>query len=232
MENLVAFKGTVDGLTIILDKTATFDRILEEFKYKLKKNKRFFKGAEVALRFKGREVTEEEQSMLLDCLSTQKILGISFIHSFKEDELIAAVKQGESSEKVMEERTYIEDLKTKTEYHYGIVRSGQQVSSNGTLIVLGDVNPGGMLMAGENVIVLGSLKGNVRAGLNLSGENNFVIALDMQPRQIGIKNVLTQSPDGSKPSLRVSQNPQIAYMVDQQIYVENISINSINNIKR
>lgn len=46
-----------------------------------------------------------------------------------------------------------------------IVRSGQVLETEGDLLLIGDVNPGGMVKAGGNIFILGSLRGIAHAGL-------------------------------------------------------------------
>lgn len=221
MDNLVVFKGTLDGLAVMLNSEAPFEEVLRDFEIKLQKNKAFFKGASVNLSFKGRDVSQEEQDQLMSLLTEQNILGVSFVHSF---------------EKKRPQVTDIDTVgtsivKDKCKFYYGIVRSGQHIhADNGTLIVLGDVNPGGLVSADENIIIWGSLRGNARSGLQMGVDFNFVAALDMQPRQLGIKNILTCSPDNSKSSLKVRNHPQIAYTQDEQIIVDELVPANLNNI--
>ena len=41
-------------------------------------------------------------------------------------------------------------------FHKGSLRSGQKIEFEGSVIVVGDVNPGAEIKAGGNIIVLGS----------------------------------------------------------------------------
>ena len=67
------------------------------------------------------------------------------------------------------------DPKTACMFYKGTLRSGQVFESDGSVVVLGDVNPGGKVVAKGSVIVLGSLKGNIFAGVD-GNENAFVVA--------------------------------------------------------
>lgn len=78
-------------------------------------------------------------------------------------------------------------------YHYhsevlmlaGRVRSGQKVTAKKHLLLLGDVNPGGEVFSGGDIIVLGSLCGTAIAG-QPDNENVIVLALDFRPTQVQI----------------------------------------------
>ena len=58
--------------------------------------------------------------------------------------------------------------KKKDILHKGTVRSGDRISSNGDLFIMGDVNPGAIVSANNNVYVWGKLLGIAFAGENLS----------------------------------------------------------------
>jgi septum site-determining protein MinC len=67
----------------------------------------------------------------------------------------------------------------------GRVRSGQRVTAERHLVIMGDVNPGAEVLAGGDVVVLGSLKGTAIAG-QPDNEESIVFALDFRPTQIQI----------------------------------------------
>lgn len=67
----------------------------------------------------------------------------------------------------------------------GRVRSGQKLEAKKHLVLMGDVNPGGQVIAGGDVIVLGRLCGNAVAG-HPENEMAIVMALDFRPTQIQI----------------------------------------------
>ena len=56
-------------------------------------------------------------------------------------------------------KTFKKDIATsETKFHRGSLRSGQRVEFEGSLVILGDVNAGAEVVAGENVVVVGILK--------------------------------------------------------------------------
>ena len=58
--------------------------------------------------------------------------------------------------------------------HKGTVRSGETISSNGNLCIIGDVNPGAIVSPKKNIYVWGKLLGIAFAGK--SGNKNASIA--------------------------------------------------------
>jgi len=61
---------------------------------------------------------------------------------------------------------YKEIATSETKFHKGSLRSGQKLEFEGSLVVIGDVNPGAEVIAGENIVVLGELRSNCRRPYN------------------------------------------------------------------
>ena len=120
-------------------------------------------------------------------------------------------------------------------FYKGTLRSGQVFESDGSVVVLGDVNPGGKVVAKGSVIVLGSLKGNIFAGVD-GNENAFVVALEMSPMQIKDRRYNCQKLRCQEPKITKGRNkakviePKIAYVYDQNIYIEDLEQNALDDI--
>lgn len=67
----------------------------------------------------------------------------------------------------------------------GRVRSGQCVQAKKHLIIMGDVNPGCDLVAGGDILVIGSLLGTASAG-QPDNRDAIIMAIDFRPTQIKI----------------------------------------------
>lgn len=224
--NLVIFKGTAEGIVVILDESADFNEVLASFREKLDESKQFFKGSRVNMRFKGRSLSRKQQDELMSLLVHQNVVNISFVHEFEQ----------EASEDNQDLKWTKEELKNldgaPTYFHYGIVRSGHHIDYKGNVIVLGDVNPGGLITAGGNIIILGALKGKVHAGLDNKIVHPFVVSTLMAPIQIGIQNIIAQSPNGESIYDKEIKGIQIAYLHKDQIYVDQIDSKSLNHMLR
>ncbi|MBR1460964.1 hypothetical protein IJ596_04960, partial [bacterium] len=74
------------------------------------------------------------------------------------------------------------------------VRSGQSISSDGNIVVIGDVNPGAEIIAKGDITVWGILGGIAHAG---SENNNYarIRALKLNPVQIRIGDIFARRPD-------------------------------------
>jgi len=99
--------------------------------------------------------------------------------------------------------------------HEGTVRSGDRISSNGNLCIIGDVNPGAIVSAKKNIYVWGKLQGVAFAGK--SGNKNACIAsLYLNPLQLRIADVIAIGPK-DKPK---NCYPEIAVIDKQTIIIK------------
>ena len=107
--------------------------------------------------------------------------------------------------------------------HEGTVRSGDRISSNGNLCIIGDVNPGAIVSAKKNIYVWGKLLGIAFAGK--SGNKNASIAsLYLNPLQLRIADVIAIGPK-DKPK---NCYPEIAVIDKQTIIIKPYIIESKN----
>jgi septum site-determining protein MinC len=98
----------------------------------------------------------------------------------------------ESDEEIIALKNEAENLPTL--YLRKTIRSGQSISSDGNIVVIGDVNPGAEVIAKGDITVWGILGGIAHAG---SEGNNYarIRALKLNPVQIRIGEVFARRPD-------------------------------------
>ena len=107
--------------------------------------------------------------------------------------------------------------------HSGTVRSGDRISSNGNLCIIGDVNPGAIVSAKKNIYVWGKLLGIAFAGK--SGDNNSSISsLYLNPLQLRIADVIAIGPK-DKPK---NPYPEFAIIDNQTIVIKPLIIETKN----
>ena len=99
--------------------------------------------------------------------------------------------------------------------HKGTIRSGNRISSNGNLCIIGDVNPGAIVSAKKNIYVWGKLLGKAFAGKD--GNNNASItSLYLNPLQLRIADVIAIGPK-DKPK---NYYPEIALIEKKTIIIK------------
>jgi len=96
------------------------------------------------------------------------------------------------------------------------IRSGQQVFHPGNVVILGDVNPGGEVVAGGNIIVMGVFRGVAHAGA-MGDKRAIVAALRLEPSQLRIAGYITRAPEGDFSTLK---QPEIARVQDGIVIIE------------
>jgi septum site-determining protein MinC len=97
------------------------------------------------------------------------------------------------------------------------VRSGVEVRHPGTVIVLGDVNPGSSIIADGDVLVWGSLRGVAQAGA-AGNTRCLIMALRMDPTQIRIADFMARAPEHPPDQYL----PEVAYVTLEGIRIARV----------
>lgn len=245
MDNSVIIKGNKHGILVVLDDKMEFEQLKDKIKEKFQGASKFFSGADMAISFEGRKMSSDEENQILKIISEVSDIKIvcvidednirdiqyenalSYIHNKKEDDLRDDNNDINASNVI--DDTLLNDAPS---FCKGTIRSGQLFESKNSVVILGDVNPGGKVISGGNVVVLGSLRGNVYAGAD-GNHNAFVVALEMNPMQIKIADLIARSADSASHKKAKSKNvqPKIAYILDSNIYMDDLQQEILNDIK-
>ncbi len=232
MSQAVILKSNQYGLHLILDKNMPFPSLLEAIVAKFRESDKFFKDARVAISFEGRKLTGEQETQIIEAITANTAV-----------EILCVIDNNPAHEAYVKEQIAMQQAAMQmpyadggTNFYRGTLRSGQTIESENGIVVVGDVNPGASVSANGSVVVLGSVKGNVYAGLG-GDEGAFIVALDMDPIQIRIGSVLAKSPDKTfvrrrrKRKLKENKSiPQIAYAKDGTICIEPLSKELLSDI--
>lgn len=244
MNQPVLLKGNSLGLTMVLDPKMKFDKLMTAVEEKFVQAKDFFNGqTQIALKIEGRKLSSDQLQNILQIIAEKTTLTIAYVieddkvmeTSFKEALHKLQEKENKRAQSMVDERR-----KGDGQFYRGTLRSGQSLESDASVVVIGDVNPGASVSAKGNVVVLGCAKGYLSAGSD-GDEHAFVAALDMQPMQIRIGKHIARSADGepekkkkffgrSKNNDNQPMEAQIAFVEDENIYIEPISKALLNEI--
>jgi len=228
----VVFKGTKEGLYLILNAKQDFEVLKEKLREHLKKSEFFFKGApDVILE------TGEEGFSLDEILEIQNILAYPYglkLKKVKHREraerrepetqrrtvrTAAQDKPREVSESRVAERPRYASVSGRlpdTLLYKGTVRSGQRIAYGGSVVIVGDVNPGAEVRASGDIVVMGALRGLAHAGAD-GDTNASVVALKLEPTQLRIGDVIGRPPEGERSA---GSEPEVARLRDGMIVVE------------
>ncbi|MDO4531339.1 MAG: septum site-determining protein MinC [Bacillota bacterium] len=206
--NHVIFKGTKDGITIIFDPEVPFPILCGQLERKIIEAGKFFDHVKTAMAFKGRSFTPAEEEELLEIIRKHATMDITFVKTETSE-----IK--ELSDLLAQEL----EPSSMTKFHRGSLRNGQKIEFEGSVVVVGDVNPGAEIKAGGNIIVLGQLKGMAHAGCK-GMTDAFVTAIFMAPVQLRIADIITRFPEENK---RGPKPPEYAFVQNGQIFVMALS---------
>lgn len=219
MKTPVVIKGTKSGIIVVLDKNLPFEELEQCVAKKFNESAEFLGNTQVAVSFEGRKCTDEEEIRLMNCITENSHLNVVCI--VDNDEKREAYFNQALNEKLMA-------LDSNTgSFYKGNLRSGQLLEFQTSIVILGDVNAGAQVISTGNVVILGSLKGNVYAGAS-GNENAFVVALKMNPTQIRISDTIARAPDQNKNN---DEGTKIAYLENGNIYIEPLTRNTLGDIR-
>lgn len=89
-------------------------------------------------------------------------------------------------------KVFHQEIKSsETTFYRGSLRSGQKVEYEGSIVMIGDVNAGAEVIAGENIIVLGELRGLAHAGAKGNGQA-IIAATKIDSPQIRIADKIKE----------------------------------------
>ena len=179
MKNYVSINLKKDEILIKLNEDAERNDIIEGLKKKLQELKKLYKDEKTPIRvtgkvLKNREI-DERQEIIQEKIDvdvefdTPKTLGL---YSIK---------------KTFDKKITV----SETKFHRGSLRSGQKLESDGSLVILGDVNSGAEVIASDNIVVLGNLRGLAHAGAK--GNKQAIISAGLLDTvQIRIANIVKE----------------------------------------
>ncbi|MEL6247635.1 MAG: septum site-determining protein MinC [Cyanobacteria bacterium J06626_23] len=160
------------------------------------------------------------QIQALDEMLGESDLRIKRIYTKRRQTAVAAATAGYSVEqqtqlallgdedsnggKAMEEPLYLQTT----------LRSGGEVRHSGTIIIIGDVNPGSSVVAEGDIFIWGRLRGVAHAGSG-GNESCRIMALQMQPTQLRIGDRVARAPE----KLPEQYQPEVAYVGSEGIRI-------------
>lgn len=224
MKNPVIIKSFPNGLSLYLDEEMAFEKLLEEVAVKFKESAHFFKDAKMGLSFEGRKLTEEEERKIIDTITANSSLNIVCVIG-KDDETnqnyVRALKQLAFHQ---------QEIENAGQFYKGVLKDGQILETENSIIVLGDVYPGACIISNKDIVILGGLYGQAYAGGN-GMEGHFVVALEMSPEKLKIGEFKYKTSEKqSKWSIKPKVQPKIAYVKDGRVIMETITKELLNDL--
>ncbi|NLN47600.1 MAG: septum site-determining protein MinC [Clostridiales bacterium] len=213
INNEIVFKGTKDGLYIILKEESNIDEIKEKLEMKLKPSKKFFEGAKIKS-FIGKKISKEEFSELKSIVETR--YGMEVQGAYDSMPIGGLFETEEKDKKFIDALAPVHGKKESGLFIRGTIRSGQLIKCNENITIVGDVNPGAHLEATGSIIIMGTMRGTAHAGFS-GNYDAYIAAVKLEPMQLRIGDIIARSPDGKQYKSSV---PEIAIVRCGMIVIE------------
>lgn len=216
MNNILNFKGVKDGLILQINEKASFEDIKKAIKEKAENGSGLIKNSDV-IGIIGQKLSYKEKAILEELLSKLLKINVLSLEIFSYNDNKSNIEN--EIEKAIENNSTDYSKENNIEFIETTLRSGNEVKSNGHIVVLGDVNPGAILKAKGNIIVMGKLRGIAHAGID--GNNNaFIAANSLMPNQIRISDIISRAPDNADTVDRIT--PEKALISNGRIIIERL----------
>lgn len=164
-----------ENIVLRIKDDAEINEIIEELREKLPELKKFYQEEKTPILITGKILKRAEIEEIQSLINHEIKVKIEFdsprtlgLHGIK--------------------KTFKKEIETsETKFYKSSLRSGQRLEFEGSIVILGDVNDGAEVIAEDNIIVLGSLRGMAHAGAK--GNDSAIIAAHViESPQIRISN--------------------------------------------
>ena len=222
----VRFKSESGRLLLILPaeaKTpmvATWNELWQQMKQRLNGGDRFWQPhTTVHLIASDRLLDGRQLQAIADALSEVQ-LHLKCVYTSRRQTAVAAATAGYCVEQqspnsslnqtpTPEPQPFAEPL-----YLQMTVRSGVEIRHSGTVVLIGDVNPGGMIVSDGDILVWGRIRGIAHAGA-AGNSKCLIMALQMEPTQLRIADSVARAPQIQPDQVY----PEIAYVTPEGIRI-------------
>lgn len=183
---LLELKSNRYVLTLILDPDADFQLLLQAVAKRFKNGAKFFGRGQMALQFKGRELSEAEQCRIVDTVTDNCSLEIICI--IEENEAVEDCQNRAIAKALTSLKCAVSDPSEPVQNAVVLKKSlpgGQKYASSRPVVLLGDLGPSAEISSDSWVLVAGTAMGTIHAGAS-GDERAFLAALVLKPFEISI----------------------------------------------
>ena len=217
-EEMVKIKGGRSGLSLTFAPQASFEDILQHLQEKLESGSGFFlRGTMV---FLPRDVLTDGQREKLQKLFHEHGL-ICRLQPLEGENPLEQQPKAQPAPVPAESQPQAEAPQNPDTQEMLVVnktlRGGQEIRTNSSVLLCGNVNPGAQIIAGGSIDVRGICRGMVHAGAY--GDTSAIVVADhLMPTQIRIASFIARSPD----NMDMTEKAERASIKDGQIVIEPI----------
>ena len=195
----VILKSNKHGLSLQLDATIPFEDLVRAVCKKFAQSSDFFGEASMILETFGREITSEEGLVIIQAIELNSKIKVILLHEnneYKDTRMLGQV-----------DRFYKDDIFENAKIIRGSIYKDDIVTSDSSVIVLGDVKSKATIQAKGNIIVLGNLAGHAFAGFP-DNTGCYIVAGELTSKDVHIGTITGEIKMQEKWSLRVHRNQE------------------------
>ncbi len=169
-----------NNLVIIkINSEASFADIISQIKKKVIQLTKIYKEEKTPILITGKVLKNKEMDKIEEIIKEKLDVDVDF--DMPKELGLSNIK-----------KTFVQEVSnSETKFHRGSIRSGQRMEEEGSVVILGDVNSGAEIIAADNIVVLGTLRGLAHAGAK--GNRKAIIAAGkLDTVQLRISNVVKE----------------------------------------
>lgn len=202
MKKAINIKLNKNETKIEISEKATYEEIEKELKEKIKDLKNFYQEATVPILVTGKILKNQEIEDIKTII--KRAINVEVTIDSPEELGLHGIK-----------RTYNKEINfSETQYYRTSLRSGQKIENENSIVILGDVNSGAEVISGENIVVVGTLRGLAHAGAK-GNKKAFISASNIEAPQLRIANIVKEIEKEEENTTKT-----YAYVEEDQIIIE------------
>lgn len=203
MNNCVNINLKKDQIILKIAEEAEQRNIMETLTKKIPELKKLYKDEKTPIKIVGKVLKNKEIDEIQALIKENIDVDIEF--DMPKSLGLSSIK-----------RTFKQEIAiSETKFHRGALRSGQKLETEGSIVILGDVNSGAEVIASDNIVVLGNLRGLAHAGAK--GNKKAIIAAgNLDTVQIRISNIVKEIDRDNEPV----HIQAYVYIEDDKIIIE------------
>ncbi len=180
MNNCVTIVLGKEEITLKINEKAKEEEIVECLEEKIPELKRLYQDEKTPIFVTGKVLKEKEMKIVQEKIQKEIDVKIEFdspkalgLHEIK--------------------RAFSEEIESsETKFYRGSLRSGKKIEYEGSIVVLGDVNSGAEVIAGENIVIVGILRGMAHAGAK-GNRKAMISAVSIEAPQLRIADIIKET---------------------------------------
>lgn len=202
MKSCITINRRKDKIVVKIKEDAEEKAVLQDIETRILDLKKVYKEEKKPITIEGKKLTDKEKTGIKEIIKQKIKVDVTFKSS---QELgLASIK-----------KVYEKDVENSVTKLFRVnLRSGQKIEFEGSVVIIGDVNVGAEVIAGDNIIVTGMLRGLAHAGAN--GNKKAIIAANsIEGPQLRIANVVKEIENED-----IEVRKQYAYLDNKTIILE------------